>query len=153
MADSDAAARPVAAPCHGICPLPGCATIRTPTKPSTTALQRWTPVFSRRISAPRIVAKIGTVNWSVVASASGSSSNVPNMKVMLVSPTAQRSACARSRCVRSVASPGPTATQATITGIDPAWRKNSSSASPAPRTSASLMSAPIVANATTDARR
>ncbi len=58
--------------------------------PAATASQRCHPVGSRSTSAPRIVAKIGTVNCSVVDSASGSSVTALNRQVMLVSPTTAR---------------------------------------------------------------
>ena len=78
--------RPAAAPISGIWPDPGWVTISTPTNPASTAAQRCQPVGSPRISAPRIVAKIGTVNCSVVASASGSSMIAVNRSVIADQP-------------------------------------------------------------------
>ncbi len=48
----------IAAPSSGSSPLQGCAISTTPAKPIATALQRHTPVGSRRISADSSTAKI-----------------------------------------------------------------------------------------------
>jgi hypothetical protein len=101
-------------------------------------------------TAPRIVAKIGTVNWKVTASASGSSSTAPKVKIMPVKPTAVRETCAPKRRVRIEPSPpGPAATQAVTKGTAQSWRWNIVSTRPAPRVSASLMSADMLARQAT----
>lgn len=84
------------------------------------------------------------MNCSVVASASGSSSTDPKVKTMPVNPTAVRETCAPKRLVRIDPSPGPAAIHAVTSGIAQSWRWNIVSASPAPRVSASLMSADMV---------
>ena len=85
-------------------------------KPAITAPQRCQPVGSLKTRAPRIVAKIGTVNCRVVASANGKSDMVMNMQVMLSRPIAVRKTCAGSRPVPSVRRPGPRATVISTTG-------------------------------------
>ena len=84
--------------------------------PATTAPHRCHPVGSFRISAPRIVAKMGTVNWIVVDSASGSSITVVNMNAIEVRPIAVRKTWLPIRFVRNVATPGPAITAMTTTG-------------------------------------
>ena len=85
-----------------------------PTNPVSTAAQRCQPVGSRSTSAPRIVAKIGTVNCSVVASASGSSSQRGEHESPCPDrPMAVRASMrAASRCVGALARPGPAASDA-----------------------------------------
>jgi hypothetical protein len=91
-----------------------------------------------------MVAKIGTVNCSVVASASGSSSTAPKVKTMPVRPIAVRVTCAPNRFVRIEPRPGPIMIQAVTTGTAQSWRWNIVSTRLAPRVSASLISADIV---------
>ncbi len=97
-----------------------------------------------------MVAKIGTVNCSVIASASGSSSTAPKVHTIPISPTTARARCAPIRSVRMLASPGPAAIHATTSGTAHAWRKNIVSGRPAPRASASLTSACIDASSPTE---
>ena len=71
LAVTSAAVMATATPMGGKWPPSGRTMMRTPRKPIRTAAQRWMPVGSRRISADRIVPKIGMVKPIVVASAGG----------------------------------------------------------------------------------
>ena len=153
IAPISAAPSPVATPSGGIWPDPGWVTISTPANPVSTASQRRHPVGSCRISAPRMVAKIGMEKPIVVASASGSSMTVAKFSVIDIRPSAQRSTCAPIRRVRSDAKPGPVATIAATSSVAPVCRQNMISISPAPCASASLIAAFITPNSAADMRR